>query len=146
MSRLIKIIAVSLATVFIFSIIGCGNNGRNEVVDINEMGPNNQHMIFWRIQEDDFDSVEAFLDAGVDVNIRGFMGMTPAIWAAGAGGWRMVELLASRGADLDIAARNGRTIADYVQLSEALKNVKLDSPDGRAYLRVIQILKDRGLY
>ena len=84
-------------------------------VGVNEMGPNNQHMIFWRIEQDDFDAVTAYLDAGVDPDIGGFMGMTPAIWAAGANGWRMVELLAKRGADLSVVARNGMSVPAIVR-------------------------------
>ena len=114
-------------------------------VDINEMGPNNQHMIFWRIEQDDFDAVTAYLDAGVDPDIGGFMGMTPAIWAAGANGWRMVELLAKRGADLSLVARNGMSVPAIVRQSQELGNVRLSSPDGQAFLRVQDILRERGL-
>lgn len=147
MLKLAGIAAGLLAVIVAVSLIGCENNIGNDMVDINETAPGGDyHMIFWRIEQDDHAAVEAFLDAGVDVNIRGFMDMTPAIWAATSDSWEAVELLSSRGADLGIAARDGTTVAEVAKRTERLKRVKLDSPNGRAFLLVIQILKDRGLY
>ena len=130
-------------------LAGCQDEGgtsmNSNAVDVNEMGPNNQHMIFWRIEQDDFVAVQAFLDAGVDPDVRGFLGMTPAIWAAGANSWRMVELLAERGADLSIKARNGMSVPAIVRQSQDIGNVRLSSPDGQAFLRVQALLESRGL-
>ena len=105
-------------------------------VDVNEMGPNNQHMIFWRIQQRDHDAVVAFLDAGVDPNIRGFNGMTPAMWAASSDAWTFVELLASRGADLSLVARNGATVAKTVERADRLQRVRAGSEQAQALDRV----------
>lgn len=114
-------------------------------VDINEQGPNNQHMIFRRIEEGDYTSVAAFLDAGVDPDVKGFMGMTPAIWAASSDSWEMVHLLASRGAELGIVARNGASVAEILERVDRLNRVREGTPNWKALERVRAILTARGL-
>ena len=108
----------------ILGLTGCEEDTVNasiaENIDVNQMGPNNQHIIFWEIERRDADRVHAFLDAGVDINIRGFMGMTPAIYAATSDGWDMVLLFATRGADLSIVAKNGFSVQEIGFLSELL--------------------------
>ena len=112
--------------------------GRGKI-DINEQGPNGQHMIFWRIQEGKFDEVGAFLDAGVDVNIRGFREKTPAIWAAGTVSWDMVLFLAKRGADLSASDRDGMSVCS---IQDGLPT-RLDTENGRALDEVRRILRER---
>ena len=109
------------------------------------MGPNNQHMIFQRIPRDDFDGVRAYLDAGIDPDIRGFMDQTAAISTATSSSWRMVEIFIDYGADLSLESRNDRTVAGIVRQKLELGNVRLSSPDGQAFERVQEILRQRGL-
>ena len=109
------------------------------------MGPNNQHMIFWRIEQRDYDAVTAFLDTGVDPDIRGFIDQTASISAAASSAWRMVEVFVAYGADLSLESRNGRSVASIVQQRLELGNVRLSSPDGQAFLRVQTILRELGL-
>ena len=128
----------------LFASCGQAQTGAG-TVDINEMGPNNQHMIFWRIQQRDFEAVTAFLDAGVDVNIRGFNGTTPAIWAASSDGWRFVEMFAERGADLSLSSRSGVTVARVVQLADDVGRVRAGTDEAQALDLVRARLQRQGL-
>ncbi|MGJ8605831.1 MAG: hypothetical protein ACSHXH_17070 [Marivita sp.] len=117
----------------------------DRAVDIGEVGPDGNHMIFRRIEQDDFDAVRAYLEAGLDPNVRGFMDETAAIWSAGSNSWRMVEILIEYGADLSLQSRDGRTLSSMVRQSLDLGNVRLTAPDGQAFLRVQDVLRQRGL-
>ena len=128
----------------LFASCGQAQTGAGSV-DINEMGPNNQHMIFWRIEQRDYDAVIAFQDAGVDVDIRGFMGMTPAIWAATSDGWQFVELFAERGANLGLSTRDGMTVADMVRMTDEVRSVRAGSAEERALNAVRERLMRQGL-
>ena len=111
----------------------------------NDLASDGNHMIFQRINQDDFDAVRAYLDAGLDPNIRGFMDQTASIWAAECNCWRMVEILIEHGADLSLADRQGLTVARVVEESLELGNIRLNAPDGQAFLRVQAVLRERGL-
>lgn len=138
--RAVIALVVGLSMFMMASRIGAEEMGR-EKIDITEQGPNGQHMIFWRIQEGKFDEVGAFLDAGVDVNIRGFREKTPAIWAAGTVSWDMVLFLAQRGADLSARDRDGMSVCT---IQEGLPT-RLDTENGRALQEVRRILQERGI-
>ena len=133
-----------LGLVGLAPIVPLWRNSRAQSVD-NDLASDGNHMIFRRIEEDDFDAVRAYLEAGLDPNVRGFDDETPAIWAAGSNSWRMVEILIEHGADLSLESRNGRTVANIMQRRLELGNVRLSSPDGQAFLRVQDILRGRGL-
>ena len=110
-------------------------------IDIYELY-NDLPIIFWRISQRNYPAVGALLDAGVNIETRGFFGMTPVIVAATGDGWGMVKLLIDRGADLSAYAGNGMTVADLALTSRVL----LDSPNGRDLQDVRAILAERGLY
>ena len=110
-------------------------------IDIYELH-NDLPIIFWRISQRNYPAVGALLDAGVNIETRGFFGMTPVIVAATGDGWGMVKLLIDRGADLSAYAGNGMTVADLALTSRVL----LDSPNGRDLQDVRTILAERGLY
>ena len=110
-------------------------------IDIDEQGPNGQHVIFWRIQERKYDEVEDYLNAGVDIDVRGFRDVTPVIWAAGTGNWEMVIFLEERGADLGLGSRDGMTVCSV----QDGKPTRLDTENGRALEEVRRILRERGL-
>ena len=146
---MLKIMALAVLFAPLLTIAGCtddtsGSSGSGNV-DVAEMGPNNQHMIFWRIQQRDFEAVTAFLDAGVDVNIRGFNGTTPAIWAASSDGWRFVEMFAERGADLSLSSRSGVTVARVVQLADDVGRVREGTDEAQALDLVRTRLQRQGL-
>ena len=138
-----KLLGLAVLT-SLFPLLGQAQTGAGSV-DINEMGPNNQHMIFWRIEQRDYAAVIAFLDAGVDVDIRGFMGMTPAIWAATSDGWQFVEMFAERGADLGLASRDGMTVADMVRMTDEVRSVRAGSAEEHALNAVRDRLVQQGL-
>ena len=144
---MLKVLAVLFSP--LLAVAGCvegtaETQSRGEA-DMHEMGPNNQHMIFWRIEQRDYDSVTAFLDAGVDVNIRGFNDTTPAIWAASSDGWRFVEMFAERGADLSLSSRSGVTVARVVQLADDVGRVRAGTDEAQALDLVRARLQRQGL-
>jgi hypothetical protein len=101
-------------------------------VDIYERGPDGHNINFRRIEQRDTDAVRALLDAGIDVNIRGLQGMTPAIWAASSGAWTHVVLFADRGADLCLASTTGMTVARIVDLVDRVGSVRAGSAEAQA--------------
>ena len=113
----------------------------SRAIDINEQGPNGQHMIFWSIQGLNFDEVEAYLDAGVDIEVRGFRDATPVIWAAASNSWDMVLFLARRGADLSASDRDGMSVCT---IQDGLPT-RPETENGRALQEVRGILRERGL-
>ena len=144
---MLKVLAVLFS--LLIAVSGCAEGAaepqsRGEI-DITEIGPNNQHMIFWRIEQRDFEAVTAFLDAGVDPNIRGFNGTTPAIWAASSDGWRFVEMFAERGADLSLSSRSGVTVARVVQLADDVGRVREGTDEAQALDLVRTRLQRQGL-
>ena len=136
--------ALILCLVGLAPIAAPWRNSRAQGVD-NDLASDGNHMIFQRINQDDFNAVRAYLDAGLDPNIRGFMDQTASIWAAECNCWRMVEILIEHGADLSLADRQGITVARVVEESLELGNIRLSAPDGQAFLRVQDILRERGL-
>lgn len=115
--------------------------GMAKNVDIYELY-NDLPIIFWRIEQQNYQAVETLLRAGADIETRGFFGVTPVIWAAGGGSWGMVRYLIERGADVTAHAGNGMTVADLALTSR----VMLDSPNGQDLQEVRAILAERGLY
>ena len=120
-------------------------DARTSSNDMNEIAEDGNHMIFQRILRDDFDGVRTYLDAGVDPNVRGFMNQTASISAAASNSWRMVEVFFEYGAELSLESRNGRSATSIEQQRLDLGNVSLSSPDGQAFVRIQDILGQRGL-
>lgn len=110
-------------------------------VDIYALGPNGP-MLFWKIQAEEYDGAQALLNAGADINVRGFSAETPAISAATADDWKGVLYLADCGADLSLYGANGFTVANMAKGSR----LRLDSEQGGYLEKVRGILDDRGLY
>ncbi|MEM8578927.1 MAG: hypothetical protein AAGF60_13835 [Pseudomonadota bacterium] len=115
--------------------------GRNDMVDITETGPNGLPIIFWRIEQDDRKAVRALINAGMDVNIRGFQQSTPTIAAASANAWITTDLLLQLGADPMATNRLGFTLpwlANKAQMNP-------DAPEGQALGKVRARLMEAGL-
>ena len=131
--------AVGLLLLAVATHAGAEETNRR-AIDVDEQGPNGQHKIFWRIQGLEFDKVGDFLDAGVDIETRGFRGATPVIWAALSGSWVMALFLIERGADLSASDRDGITVC---RIQEG-KPTRLDTENGRALEEVRRILEEKG--
>lgn len=115
---------------------------KEQGVDIYELGPDNLPVIFWRLDQDDYKSVNALLRSGLDINVRGFYAQTPAIWAAQSSNWKGVKFLIDRGADIALYGADGTTVAGFAKTSR----LRLDSEAGRDLKEVRAILEARGLY
>lgn len=138
--RSVLLLVLALFGLTLATFMGVEEMGRTPI-DVDEQEPNGQHMIFWKIQGLKFDEVEAFLDAGVDVDIRGFRDKTPVIWAAGGVNWDMVLFLIEHGADLSARDRDGMSVCT---IQEGLPT-RLDTENGRALEEVRRILREREL-
>lgn len=144
MRRLIRTaVAVALiaALTMVWIFTTDGGQVMAENIDVYELR-NDLPIIFWQIEQENYSAVDALLKAGADIETHGFFGMTPVIWAASGGSWRMVKFLIERNADLAAYAGNGMTVADLARQSRVL----VESPDGQALQDVRTILAKRGLY
>ncbi|MAU52715.1 MAG: hypothetical protein CMN17_10145 [Roseovarius sp.] len=79
-------------------------------IDPDALDARGQSIIFKRVMEEDTAAITALLDAGLDVDVRGSFNATPALRAAIADIWPVVELLLERGADPMATDRRGMTI------------------------------------
>lgn len=143
MNAVVKLMATAMIALSVTSCQGNASVQNNKKIDIHQK-LDGQNIIFRRILEQDFAAVNALLDAGVDVNIRGGLDVTPAAAAAASDSWRMVKLLAKRGARLDLVSRNNLSVVGSAKFAE--KRINRAHPDGRALDDVIEILKQRGLW
>jgi len=122
---------------------GLGANilkGQETMVDITEQTAEGYPIIYRRVQERDAKTIIALLDAGADIEARGFFQATPVITAASANSWEIVELLLSRGADpraVDGKGFNLPWLASTAKMRDETKN-------GEALLRVQETLAARG--
>ncbi len=89
-----------LTTIAAVALVGCGPS-----VDIHEA-----------VEKGNIEAVKEYLDAGGDVDAKGDVslggGATPLLWAAWGGHKEIVELLISKGADVNTKADDGTTPLD----------------------------------
>jgi hypothetical protein len=104
-------------------------------------GPDGLPLIFWLIKSRDRAAVDAWLDAGGDIEARGYHRATPILTAAIIDDWPMVLHLAGRGARIDISDGRGFTLGWLIQRSR----VRLDGPFGPALIEMRGILDRAGL-
>ncbi|MDD7973236.1 hypothetical protein [Roseinatronobacter alkalisoli] len=79
-------------------------------IDITANGPDGLPGVFWLIKQRDRAAVEAWLDAGGDIEAQGFHRATPILAAAIVDNWPMVLYLIERGARMDLADGRGYTL------------------------------------
>ena len=112
-----------------------------QMVDITAMAPDGQPIVFLHILNGDIDAIGALLDAGMDIEIRGFQQATPVISAASSNSWVVVEYLLSRGADPLAIDRTGFNLPWLVSQSSMLVE---DAPPAQALARVRALLTAAG--
>ncbi|MEC4895827.1 MAG: ankyrin repeat domain-containing protein [Oscillatoria sp. PMC 1051.18] len=64
----------------------------------------------------DIERVSFLIEAGIDVNIRGFDNITPLIEATRAGQIEIIKILLEAGADVNLRDRFERTALDYIEM------------------------------
>jgi len=79
-------------------------------IDVTAKGPDGLPGIFWLVSQRDQAAVGAWLDAGGDIEARGFHRATPVLTAAIIDDWPMVLYLIERGARMDVADGRGFTL------------------------------------
>ncbi len=93
-----------LTTIAAVALVGCGPS-----VDIHEA-----------VEKGNIEAVKEYLDAGGDVDAKGDVslggGATPLLWAAWGGHKEIVELLISKGADVNAKDDGGDTPLDLTIL------------------------------
>ena len=132
----------------ILGVLGVGSGalvlsqGRaQDMVDITATGPNGLPIVFWRIEQDNRAAIRALIEAGMDIEIKGFQQATPALAAASANAWITTELLLKLGADRMASDCRGFTLPWLA--SKSLMNEV--SQEGRALARIKADLESRGL-
>lgn len=124
-----------------------GTDEQNEQVDSmsandpNRAGPDGHPIIFTEIERRDPGRVQALIDAGADIEAKGFASGTPILLAAVSANWRIAELLLAAGADPLIADTTGMT----VMWLAAHSRLRPETEEGQALDRVRQVLNDRGI-
>lgn len=109
--------------------------------EIDMVGPDDLPVIFQWIERDDLAKIEAYLDAGGNIEVPGFQSATPLIYAAGADSWVVSLALVRRGADLTAVDRRGFNMPWLA----ATSRVKPGSREHAALLEVRRYLEDAGL-
>lgn len=109
--------------------------------DPHARGPDGLPLIFWLIKSGDRAGVEAWLDAGGDIEASGYHGATPILAAAVIDDWPMVLRLAARGARLEIEDGRGFSLA-WLNLRS---RVDLSGPYGPPLLEARGLLARAGL-
>jgi hypothetical protein len=104
-------------------------------------GPDGLPLIFWLIKSRDVSGVDAWLDAGGDLEASGYHRATPILAAAVIDDWPMVLRLAARGARLDVTDGRGFSLA-WLNLRSRLN---LSGPYGPPLLEARQMLMREGL-
>lgn len=118
------------------------SGGHASMADPNETGPDGFPIIFWTVASDDQRAVKKLLDAGANINDRGFAEQTPVLKAAMSNSWAMVDFLISQGADVRMIDARGFNLPWLAQDS----SLSAGSENGAAlYQKVIPRLKSMGL-
>lgn len=109
--------------------------------DPNRPGPDGHPIIFTEIERRDPGRVQALIDAGADIEAKGFASGTPILLAAVSSNWRIAELLLAAGADPLIADTTGMTVLWLA----AHSRLRPETEEGQALDRVRKVLNDRGI-
>lgn len=102
--------------------------GRESMADPNALGPDGFPIIFAHVEARDERKVAALLDAGADIEAKGFFDQTPMLKAAMANSWTMVAMLMERGADIRASDRSGFNLpylASVSKIGETTENGKV---------------------
>jgi hypothetical protein len=137
-----KYLLAGVAIIFTLFLWQIGSNVSNgKKIDITANGPDGLPGIFWLIKQDDRAAVGAWLDAGGSIETPGFLRSTPVLSASMSDSWPMVLYLIERGARLDVADRQGFTLAYNATTTRVDPNGSL----GPALRDVRQRLTEAGL-
>ena len=117
------------------------NGGAMSTVDIDQKAPDGLPIIHWWVEREEFDKIQAYLDAGGDIEAPGFQGATPLLAAATGDGWPMALFLIERGAFIGAVDRSGITLPWLAGTSR----VKEGNPDYEALVKVRELLNERGM-
>lgn len=110
--------------------------------DPNRAGPDGHPIIFTVIEKaDDTVRVRELIEAGANIEARGYGQGTPILMAAISENWRVVEVLLEAGADPMIPDEFGFTVT-YMAATSRLRP---ESLEGQALDRVREVLEDRGI-
>lgn len=101
-----------------------------------EIGPDGLPIIFWSIKEENHDKVTALLDAGADIESKGYHGATPVLAAAIVDSWSMVLMFLERGANAKAVDRRGFSLAWLASQTKVQSNSK----DHEALIKVRKLL------
>jgi hypothetical protein len=93
-------------------VLGFGGGALSDgEVDIEALGPDGLPGIFWLIKQEDMAGAKDWVEAGGDIEARGYHGASPALAAAVVENWPAVRWLLENGARAAVADGRGYTLA-----------------------------------
>ncbi|WP_369695433.1 hypothetical protein [Jiella marina] len=105
------------------------------------MGPDGRPLIFWRIAQLDEKGVIAELEAGTNIEIKGFAKTTPLLHAASIDAWKIVLALLQRGANPNAVDKRGFSLP-WLAFSS---RIDPNSSDGKALQSLKRQLREKGM-
>jgi len=114
---------------------------KEKSIDPNAKSGDGLPIIFEAVLSRDAEWVEKLIDAGADIEARGFGHATPALVAALGDVWDVCLFLLRRGADPSATNQFDMTIFNLA----AESRVAEDSTEGKALQTVIKFLEEKGL-
>lgn len=135
--------ALMAAGLVLAPLAGCKETDGMAAAETNPKaeGPDGLPIIFWTIKENDQKKVAAILDAGGDIEAKGYHKATPILAAAIVDNWEMAAFLMKRGARLDAVDGRGFTLP-YLA---AQAKVAEGSPTAAALQEVRVALNERAM-
>ena len=113
----------------------------SDTIDVTAPGPDGLPGIFWLIKLENPAGIAAWLDAGGDIEARGYHGATPVLAAAVIDNWPAVLQLLERGAQAGVIDGRGYSLGFLASRSR----VAPEGPYGVALQAVRAILAEQGL-
>lgn len=114
-------------------------------VDINAQNASGHPIIFEKIAMGDVAAIEALLEAGADIDAKGFAEQTPIIKAAQQSRWTIVELLLDRGADIQATSEFGISLPLLASRTTDQAEKFTQSQNGQALSRVREKIAEAGI-
>lgn len=75
-------------------------HSRENSIDINAKGPDGLPIIFWLVKQRNVKAIQQYIEAGGDIEAKGFAQSTPIITAGTTDSWIVAKFLAEQGANL----------------------------------------------
>ncbi len=111
---------IIITTIAAVLLVGCGESQQSAPAPESKPEPPTAEApaisIHYAAVKGNIEAIKQHLAAGVDVNVKDNIGLTPLHMAAGDGRKEVAELLIAKGADVNAKDRGGQTPLDWAVL------------------------------